>query len=150
MSLSPLKLLVLALPAFAIAGAPAIAESVRLTPVKGATYSGVLRTETIRIKVASNGRSATVSLPYAPLYCQGGSGPSRASVKPAAISKTGALKATITFSSTTTHKAFASATIKGNFYTFGSSTPVFQGTVKSVWTASKECDGQESFEAIKG
>ncbi len=149
MSTSPLKLLLLALPALALTGAPALAESVRLTPVKGATYTGLLRSDPIKVKVASNGKSATVSLSYPPAFCQGGFGPTKASTKPASISKTGALKATISFSSSLTHKTFATATIKGNFYTFGGSTPVFQGTVRSVFNPSTTCDGQESFQATK-
>ncbi len=149
MSRSPLNLLLLALPALAILSAPALAESVRLTPVKGATYTGLVREDPIKVKVASNGRSATVSLPYPPAYCQGGFGPIHSSTKAASISKTGVLKATITYSSTSTHRTFATATIKGNFYTFAGATPVFQGTVKSVFTPSTTCDGQESFQATK-
>jgi len=149
MSRSPLNLLLLALPALALLSAPALAESVRLTPVRGATYAGLVREDPVKVKVASNGKSATVSLAYPPAFCQGGFGPIHSSTKPASISKGGALKATITYSSPSTHKTFATATIKGNFYTFGSSTPVFQGTVKSVFNPSTTCDGQESFQATK-
>ena len=150
MSRSPMNLLLLAVPALALVSAPALAVSVRLTPVKGATYSGLVRQDPIKVKVASNGKSATVSLAYPPAYCQGGFGPIHSSTKAAPISKSGALKATVTYSSISTHRTFATATIKGNFYTFAGATPVFQGSVKSVFTPSTTCDGQESFQATKG
>ena len=132
--------------------AAATGETVKTTPAKGATYKGVVRAETITVKVASNGKTAKVSLPGAPAFCQGGSGPQKQSSKPGAISKGGALTVKIGYSAVGGHTTFATVTVKGNFFTFGKSTPVFQGTVKSSFAAagSKECDGQESFEATKG
>jgi hypothetical protein len=149
-----LRLLV-ALTAIALIAVAASAqgEPVKTTPVKGATYSGVVRDATITIKVAGNGKTATVKLPAAPFYCQGGSGPERASSKPGKISKAGVLSVKISYFSTigSDHAAFATVTVKGNFFTFGSSTPVFQGTAKTSFVAagSKECNGETSFEAIK-
>ncbi len=143
---------VLALGAIALiaAGATALGAGVKLTPVKGATYAGVVRNEAITIKVARSGRTATVSLPRAPGFCQGGSGPERQSSKAGAISKGGSLSVKIAYSSAlASHKQFATVTVKGNFYTFAGSTPVFQGTMKSSFPASKECSGQESFQATK-
>jgi hypothetical protein len=144
--------LLLATIALTATAAVAMGETVKTTPAKGATYKGILRSETITIKVASNGKTAKVSLPDAPAFCQGGSGPQKQSSKPGTISKRGALTVKIGYSAVGGHTTFATVTVKGNFSTFGKSTPVFQGTIKSSFAAagSKECDGQESFEATKG
>ncbi|HEY4812530.1 MAG TPA: hypothetical protein VIH71_15890 [Solirubrobacteraceae bacterium] len=129
------------------------ATSVKLKPVNGATYAGVVHSETITVKVAANGKTATVKLPAAPGFCQGGSGPEKQSSKAAAISKSGSLTTKISYSSAigSDHKPFATVTVQGHFYIFSGSAPVFDGTVKSSFVAagSKTCDGQESFEAIK-
>src|SRR5580693_6373250 len=54
----------------------ALADNVKIGPVKGATYSGLIKEfDKLTVKVAANGKSATVSLPSAPAYCDGGSGP---------------------------------------------------------------------------
>ena len=57
----------------------------------------------------------------------------------------------ISYTGTGSSHVFATVTVKGNFFTFGSSTPVFQGTAKTSFlaAASKECNGETSFEAIK-
>ena len=133
-------------------GATALAGSVKTTPVKGATYAGVVHDETITVKVAANGKTAKVTLPSAPAFCQGGSGPERQSTKPGAISKSGSLTAKIGYSATTgSKKQFATVTIKGHFFTFSGEKPVFQGVAKTRFAAagSKSCDGQESFQATK-
>ncbi|HEY4996710.1 MAG TPA: hypothetical protein VII03_01870, partial [Solirubrobacteraceae bacterium] len=46
---------------------------------KGATYAGQIAhgSEPISLKVAANGKSVKVSVATAPLYCQGGGGPTR-------------------------------------------------------------------------
>jgi hypothetical protein len=145
------RVLVLTSIALIATAAVAAGESVKTAPAKGATYRGLVHSETISIKVASNGKTAKVSLPIAPGFCQGGSGPQKQSSKPGAISKGGVLIVKIGYSAVGGHTTFATATVKGNFFTFGKSTPVFQGTVKSSFAAagSRECDGQESFEATK-
>jgi hypothetical protein len=131
--------------------ATALATSVKVKPVKGATYAGTIHDETITVKVASNGKTATVKLPTLPAYCQGGSGPERQGTEPAAISSSGSLTAKIYYSPGTgsDHATFGTVTVKGHFYTFSGSKPVFDGTAKSsfVASASKGCEGQESFEA---
>jgi hypothetical protein len=131
----------------------ALADNVKIGPVKGATYSGVVKGQTISIKVSSNGKSAKVSLPSAPAYCQGGSGPEKQSAKAATVSKTGSLTAKISYSSASgaNRSPFATVIIKGTFYTFSGSKPVFQGAARTSFRAagSKECDGQESFQAAK-
>jgi hypothetical protein len=133
--------------------ATASATSVKLTPVKGATYAGTLRDETITVKVAANGRAATVKLPTIPAYCPSGSGPEKQSTKPATISKGGSLTAKISYSSAigSDHATFGTVTVQGHFYTFAGSKPVFDGTARSsfVPAGDKACEGQESFEAIE-
>jgi hypothetical protein len=132
--------------------AAAPGASVNVRPVKRATYSGtLLRAGTITLKVATNGKTAKVSLARVPAFCQGGSGPVTQRSKPAEISKAGSLTVTIAYSGVGKHAPFAHVTVKGNFSTFAGSKPVFDGTVKSAFVAagSKECDGQESFQATK-
>lgn len=128
----------------------ALAESVKMGPVKGATYAGVVKNETIKLKVSGKG-SVTVSLPDAPAYCQGGSGPVKQHTKSVPDPRTHQLKAKISYTAVGSTHVFATVTVKGYFDTFGTSTPVFQGTVKSTFLAngSKSCDGEESFEATK-
>ncbi len=137
----------------AATGGTALGGNVKLGPVKGATYAGVVHDETITVKVATNGKTAKVSLPGAPAFCQGGSGPQKQSSKPAKVSKTGSLTAKISYSSAigADHSVFATVTVKGNFDTFSGSKPVFDGTAKTSFRAagSKSCDGQESFEATE-
>jgi hypothetical protein len=146
----------LALPLAALAAsatcAAALGAGVNVHPVKGATYSGTLeRAGTITLKVAGNGRTAKVSLGRAPAFCQGGSGPFTQKSEPATISKSGSLTATIAYTGVGQHKPFAHVTVKGDFFTFAGSKPVFDGTVRSAFVSagSKSCDGQESFEAIE-
>lgn len=135
--------------ATAAGGATALAEKVKTGPVKGATYVGVVHDESITVKVAPSGKTATVSLPIAPGFCQGGSGPQRQRTKPGAISKHGTLTAKIAYSAATGSKTvFATVSVKGTFYTFAGGKPVFQGVVKSRFKAAKTCDGQASFQAV--
>jgi hypothetical protein len=146
--------LVLALTALAALAAGAVALGVKLTPVRGATYTGTtLHAGSVSIKVAATGRSAKISLQSAPAFCDGGSGPEAHSARPATISSKGALLDTLTFTTKGAHpKEIAKVLVKGNFYTFGSATPVFQGQVKSSFVAkgNAACDGEESFQAVKG
>jgi hypothetical protein len=133
----------------AMAGA-ALAESVKIGPVKGSTYTGVVKGETITLKVAQNG-SVKVTLPDAPAYCQGGSGPSKQHTKSVPDPRTHHLTAKISYTAVGSTHVYAKVTVNGYFYTYGTATPVFQGTVKSTFTAngSRGCNGQESFEATK-
>jgi hypothetical protein len=143
------RIAALAALAVATSTATAIAGNVKIGPVKGATYVGAIReSDTVTVKVAANGKSATVKLPTAPAYCQGGSGPQVQHPHPGTI-KAGALTAKITYTATGSSTPFATVTVKGNFYTFSGSTPVFQGTAKTTFTKAGECNGQESFQATK-
>jgi hypothetical protein len=131
---------------------PAGAGTVKTTPVKGATYSGVVHGMTLTVKVDRKGRTATVSLPEAPGFCQGGSGPEVHHTKPAAVGHDGALTATITYTTGGEHPTkIATVTVTGHFFTFSGSSPVFDGQVKSKFAAkgNASCNGQESFEALE-
>jgi|HubBroStandDraft_6_1064221.scaffolds.fasta_scaffold195744_1 hypothetical protein len=132
-----------------LAAGAALAGSVKIGPVKGATYVGAVKGfDKLTIKVAPSGKTATASLPAAPAYCQGGSGPQVQHAHVGRISK-GALTTTITYTSTGSSTPFATVTIKGSFYTFSGEKPVFQGTAKSTFEKAAECSGQESFQATK-
>ncbi len=119
--------------------ASAGASTVKPGPVKGATYRGEVHHTLVTIKVASNGKTATATMPSIPGYCEGGSGPETPHPTPGSITH-GALKATITFTSRGSSKPFATALIKGTF--LGRS---FDGSEKSTFKASSACNGQESF-----
>jgi hypothetical protein len=145
-------LAVLALLAVAATAAPTFAGSVKVGPVKGATYTGVFHGETLSVKVAKNGKTATASLPDAPLFCSsGGGGPEPHSTKAGEIKK-GALTTTIAFSTTgSVRKPLATVAIKGTFYKFAGAKPVFQGSAKTTLAGSeKSCNGQESFQVTAG
>jgi hypothetical protein len=100
------------------------------------------------VKVARNGKTATASLPDAPLFCSsGGGGPEPHSVKAGEIKK-GSVTTTIAFSTTgSVRKPLATVTIKGTFFKFPAGKPVFQGSAKTTLAGSdKSCNGQESFQ----
>lgn len=121
-------------------------------PKKGATYSGTIvqGKTTITLKVSSNGKSVTVGVPSAPLYCQGGCGPERQLTKPAAIAKNGSFKGTIVYEFTPTHKNTTKLYFSGKF-----SGKSVKGTARSEFglisaEAHKtlaQCDGSASFSA---
>jgi hypothetical protein len=129
--------------------ATALAGSVKIGPVKGASYSGVVKeSDKLTIKVAANGSTAKVSLPFVPAYCQGGAGAELEHSTATAI-KAGKLTTTISYTTTGSSKPFATVTVKGYFYTFAGESPVFDGTAKSTFSKAPECSGQESFQATK-
>jgi len=133
--------------------AVATAEPVKLTPVKDATYKGLVGSSAITVKVDRKGKTAKVGLADAPAFCSSGGGPEPHSGTPATISKQGALSATIIFFTTgSSRRKLATVVIKAHFYTFGKATPVLQGTVKSTFAIAGDssCNGQESFQAVKG
>lgn len=144
--------LALTLPALACLAASATAAAVKLTPVNGATYSGLLQGRAIVLKLDRQGRTAKISLSSAPAFCSSGAGPEPHSGKPATISKQGALSATITyFTSGVTRHKLATVLLKGHFYTFKGAKPVFQGTatVTYLFAGTSSCSGQASFQAVK-
>jgi hypothetical protein len=139
---------IIILPLLALAATSAVASAGRVStkPIKGATYFGQLRGEDeLTIKVSRSGRQATASLVHPPLFCQGGLGLYTSQTGAAPISKSGSFKASIGYLSRGKHERFATVTIKGFFHGV-----VFQGTAKVVYPKSKECDGQESFQAAPG
>ncbi len=114
-------------------------------PVKGGVYTGTLRTEPIRFKVARNGKSVKASSPSAPLYCQGGGAGERQITKAAKISKLGTFTAKITYEFVPTHKKTSTLTFKGKF-----SGLFVNGSAKSHFILAKGCDGSSNFVATAG
>ena len=125
----------------ASAGA-ALAVKVQAGPVKGAVYAGTVRQEALAMKVAKSGKTATVNLPIAPAFCEGGAGAEEQVGHAGAISKSGRFRREIAYLVRPTNRRFATVTVSGRF-----DGRVFQGTVKSSFTPAKSCDGQESFQA---
>jgi hypothetical protein len=126
-------------------GAVVSAKHLATGAVKGATYRGVVRGQTISLKVAGNGKTATASLAIPPAYCpSGGAGGITQRTHPGAIATGGAFKAKIAYTSTLTHKQFATVTVKGTFFA-----KAFQGSAKTAFSAhgARSCDGQTSFQA---
>lgn len=122
--------------------AAALGTKVHVGPVKGVIYVGTVRNELIALKVAKSGKTARVSLPIAPAFCQGGSGAEQQQSKSSTIAKSGSFTTKISYLVRPTNRRFATVTVSGYFY--GS---VFRGTVKSSFTPASSCDGQESFQA---
>jgi hypothetical protein len=63
------------------------------------------------------------------------------------------MSATIAFFTTgSTRRKLATVLVKAHFYTFGKATPVLQGTIKSTFAIAGDsaCNGQETFQAVKG
>ena len=146
---------ILALAALCLAGvifaATAFAGTVKLTPVKGATYTGIVGNLPITVKVDRQGKTAKVNLSAAPAFCASGGGAEPHSSKAATISKNGALSAKVTFFTTgSTRRELATVVISAHFYIFSGPMPVLQGTVKSTFSGgAKACSGQESFQAVR-
>jgi hypothetical protein len=121
-------------------------------PKKGATYSGILghSKEPITLKVAKNGKSVTISVQTAPLYCEGGSAGERQISTPAPISKDGGFSGTIAYEFVPTHKKTTKLHVTGKFS--GSSV---KGSARSEFgltslQAAKElakCNGSTTFSA---
>jgi hypothetical protein len=145
MSSSVRRAAMLAAIALLIGAAAAFAGGVKAGAVKGAKYSGVVRGAAVTITVASNGKSAKVSIPFAPAYCQGGGGGEVQHSQPAPISKSGAFTAKIGYTVEGSKRQFATVTVKGTFLA-----KAFDGTAKSSFTPATQCNGQESFQATSG
>lgn len=138
-----------ALVASVSSAALALGASVKVGPVKGARYTGVVRGVAVTLKVAKDGKSATASLANAPFYCSGGGGPEPHRAKAGAISK-GKLTTTVAFSTTgSSSKPLATVTVKGVFVTFSGAKPVFQGTAATTYAiaGASSCNGHSSFQA---
>ena len=117
-------------------------------PKKGASYSGALShgKELIALKVSKSGKTVTVNAPLAPLYCEGGSGPTRQITRAAAISANGSFKGSITYEFTPTHTntarlyfsgRFSGKTVKGAARSeFGIASAEFSGEASSFWSSA--------------
>jgi hypothetical protein len=122
-------------------------------PKKGATYAGttVHGMDSITLKVSKNGKTVTVNAPFAPLYCQGGGGPTRQVTKSAAIAKNGSFSGSIAYESVSTHTRSTKLYFKGRF-----AGKLVTGTVRSEFgiggspearASLKQCEGSTSFSA---
>jgi len=119
---------------------------------KGATYAGTIAhgNEPISLKVSANGKSVKVSVANAPLYCQGGGGPTQQLTKSAAIAKNGSFKGSITYEITATHQKITKLYFSGKF-----SGKNVKGSVRSEFgllspEAHKnllQCNGSTSYSA---
>ncbi|MFI4990835.1 MAG: hypothetical protein ACHQHO_07975 [Solirubrobacterales bacterium] len=121
-------------------------------PKKGATYSGTTAhgKEPITLKVSKSGRTVTVSVASAPLYCQGGGGPERQVTAPAPIANDGSFSGSINYEDIPTHKRTTKLYFAGRF-----SGKTVKGTARSLFGLSSlealrnlhKCDGSTSFSA---
>jgi hypothetical protein len=119
---------------------------------KGATYAGTIvhGNEPISLKVSANGKSVKVSVLTAPLYCQGGGGPTQQLTKPAAIAKNGSFKGSITYEIAATRQKVTKLYFSGKF-----SGKNVKGSVRSEFgllspEAHKsllQCNGSTSYSA---
>ncbi len=119
---------------------------------KGATYAGTIAHghEAISLKVSANGKTVKVNVMTAPLYCQGGGGPTRQLTAPATIAKNGSFKGSITYEFTINHKNVTKLYFSGKF-----SGKTVKGSVRSEFgllsaEAHKnllQCDGSSGYSA---
>lgn len=117
---------------------------------KGATYTGTLakNKQPIALKVSKNGKSVTVSVQFAPLYCEGGGAGEKQITKPATIAKDGSFTASILYEFVPTHAKTSKLYVKGKF-----SGKSAKGTARSEFglaspQAAKElakCNGSTTF-----
>jgi hypothetical protein len=113
-------------------------------PVKGAKYTGTTARDSqpISFKVSTSGKSVTVSIAFAPMYCQGGGAGTVQVTKPAAISHSGSFKSTIAYEFAPEHKITSKLYVSGKF-----SGNKVKGTARSEFLLAKQCDGSTSFSA---
>lgn len=132
--------LIVALTVLILAATTAVGLAAK--PEKGKTYTGDTAHEqlSVTVKVSSNGKTATVNIPDAPLYCQGGGGPVQQVTKPAKISSGGSFSGTIGYQFE--GKIAYKVTFKGKFAT----KTVVSGSVRSEYK-SASCNGSTAFTA---
>jgi hypothetical protein len=123
--------------ALALAGLAVAAQ-----PLKGKTYKGVTAHGKlpVTLTVAANGKTVKASIPFAPLYCEGGGGPVKQATKSAAISRDGSFKGSVgyLFGGKTAYKvSFSGRFVKRKLAT---------GTVRSEYS-TKSCSGSTTFSA---
>jgi len=123
--------------------AAATAGALAAQPLKGRVYAGVTAhgKASVTATVAKSGKTLTLSVPRAPLYCQGG-GPSPTQVtKPAAIAADGS------FSGAIVYFYQGRVSYKVRFSGRVAKTDLITGTLRSEYK-SKECSGSTTFSAI--
>jgi hypothetical protein len=121
-------------------------------PKKGATYTGttVQNKESIALKVSHNGKSVTVTVQSAPLYCEGGGAGERQITKPAPIGKDGSFKGSITYEFTPTHEKTTRLYFSGKFSgksVKGSARSEFGLVSAEAHSKLQQCDGRTSYSA---
>ena len=131
---------IVAAAALLVGATAAFAASVKVGAVKGAQYVGRVRNSSVTLTASRNGKSAKVSVPFAPAYCQGGGGGEVQHSKPAPISKSGAFTTKINYTVEGSSRVFATVTIKGTF--IGKD---FDGVATSSFKPAVSCNGHESF-----
>jgi hypothetical protein len=111
-------------------------------PLAGKVYTGDTAHQQLPVKltVSRNGQTVKLTIPYAPLYCQGGGGPVKTVETPAAISRKGTFVGTIKY--LYNGKVAYKVTFNGYFAT----RTVATGKVRSEYK-SKECSGSTAFTA---
>ncbi|MHB8235705.1 MAG: hypothetical protein ACYDHT_13725 [Solirubrobacteraceae bacterium] len=150
MSSSVRRAAILALVALLTCAAAAFAAGAK----KGATYTGktVQGKEPITLKVSHKGKAVTVSVLFAPLYCEGGGAGERQLTKPAPIAADGSFKATITYEFAPTRMKTDRLYVSGKFSgkkVKGSARSEFglSATTPQARANLKACDGSTSFSA---
>jgi hypothetical protein len=130
--------------AVAVTALLATAVAHAASPVKGAKYTGttVRDGQPISLKVSASGKSVSVSVAFAPLYCEGGGAGTRQISKPAAISHNGSFKDTIAYEFTPEHKITSKLYVSGRF-----SGGKVKGSARSEFPLAKQCDGSTTFSA---
>ena len=140
----------LSLAALALLAAAAVALAAY--PWKNKVFAANVRGKVVSLKVAKNGKSATVLLASEPIFCSnaGGFSPVKEQVRSAPISKKGA------FSDTITYKTLASVfgpagKLDGHVKITGTfSKTSFKGTLQTTFAKGTFCNGKTSFTALHG
>ncbi len=116
-------------------------------PVKGAKYTGatVRDKQPITLKVSASGKSVTLGVAFAPMYCEGGGPGSTQITKPATISSNGSFQGTISYEFAPLHEITAKLLIKGKF-----SGHTVSGSARSEFPRAPQCNGSTTFSAKAG
>jgi hypothetical protein len=126
-------ILVLALAATALAA----------QPTKGRSYAGQTAHEkdAVILTVSKSGKTLIATVPIAPLYCQGGGGPTKQVTKAVPISSNGSFSGTIHYQSQ--GKTAYEVLFAGQF----TSASMARGTVRSKFLHAPSCSGSTTFTA---
>jgi hypothetical protein len=130
----------------ALLGFGVTATALASGPVKGARYLGatVQSKSIVTLKVARNGRTVSVSVSAAPVYCGKPSVVQFEKTKPAKISTHGAFKASISYEGLFTPGVSARVYVEGRF-----NGKVATGKARSEFLTVSGCNGKTSFSAKK-